>query len=75
LPRRAESQQLEPLFAWYDFRCLPLLESIAASDRPVLRRIADHPNTSVVSIPATLTNAWTDADTPEAASPFTSRRK
>lgn len=72
LPRVADSPRVEPLLAWYDFRCRPVLESMAISDRHALREISRHPKARVVAVPAAMADAWTDADTPQTAEPFLS---
>jgi len=73
LPRLADSPHVEPLLAWYDFRCLAPLESMAASGRRRLREIADHPQARMVTIPAALGDAFSDVDTPQAAPPSATR--
>ena len=70
LPRVANSSRVEPLLAWYDFRCRPVLESMALSDRHALQEISQHLKARVVTVPAALADAWSDADTPQAAAPF-----
>lgn len=67
LPRRSEDDPVEPLLAWYDFRCRETLELLATADTAALRRIAQHPKCRVALIPRALANAWQDADTPEQA--------
>ncbi len=70
LPRVADSPRVEPLLAWYDFRCRGVLESMAMSKRRSLWKISQHPKARVVTVPAALADAWHDADTPQAAGPF-----
>ncbi len=72
LPQITASKRVEPLLAWYDPHCRSAIEAIAASDCPAPRRLAQHPRAQVVAVPANLAEAWSDADTPEAAVPFTS---
>ncbi len=71
LPRMADSPQVEPLLAWYDFRCRGVLESMAMSNNHSLWKISRHPKVQVVTVPAALADAWGDADTPQEAVPFT----
>ena len=65
LPRVDHSAPVEPLLAWYDFRCRSVLESSAVTERRGLQELAGHPKARVVAVPAALANAWNDADTPQ----------
>lgn len=71
LPQLLASERVEPLLAWYDFRCRWAIEAIATSDCPAPRKLAQHPRARVITIPAGLAEAWRDADTPEDAEHFT----
>lgn len=71
LPQLVETGRVEPLLAWYDSRCLPVIEAIAASQCPAPRKLEQHPRVRVTTIPAGIAEAWRDADTPEAAEHFT----
>lgn len=71
LPRVLEGGAVEPLLAWYDFRCRKAIESIAAWSHSGLREISRHPKSRIVKVPVELVDAWKDADTPEAASRWT----
>jgi molybdopterin-guanine dinucleotide biosynthesis protein A len=64
LPRLADRPHVEPLLAWYDFRCHGPLESMAVAGCRKLRELAGHPQTRILTIPASLVDAWSDADTP-----------
>jgi len=67
LPQLPSSSHIEPLLAWYDFRCRPVLESMAASGCCKLKKITQHPKARVVTVSEALTEAWSDADMPQEA--------
>jgi len=55
---------LEPLLAWYDFRCRPLLEEIAASGSLRISRLAGQENIRHFQPPARLQDSWRNVNTP-----------
>ena len=63
LPQLDEDSPLEPLLAWYDSRCLPLLEKLAASGQPRLNRLAGQAGICVVQPPAHLCRSWRNVNT------------
>lgn len=65
LPRLDEDGPLEPLLAWYDSRCLPLLEKLAASGPPRLNRLAGQTGICVVQPPVHLRRSWQNVNTPD----------
>lgn len=65
LPDLRGQGQLEPLLAWYDFRCRPLLENIAASGSLRLNRLAEQEGICRVQPPAQLHGSWRNVNTPE----------
>jgi len=67
VPRTSQNHPVEPLLAWYDFRCRPVIESLAADGNVAPRRIAEHPKSHTPCIPPSIATAWKDADTPEEA--------
>lgn len=67
LPRVSESAPVEPLLAWYGFRCREIIEALAAAARPALRDVAKHPKCRAIVVPSLLARAWQDVDTPESA--------
>ncbi|MBN2529137.1 MAG: molybdopterin-guanine dinucleotide biosynthesis protein B [Deltaproteobacteria bacterium] len=60
LPVLKDGAPVEPLFAFYDYRCGPLMERL---DSP--RRIADVARTHMPVVPTTLSVAWTNVNSPE----------
>jgi molybdopterin-guanine dinucleotide biosynthesis protein MobB len=56
---------VEPLLAWYDFRCLPILEKLAIADNCSLQGLANHPKTKRAVVPLEWIYAWIDVDSPE----------
>jgi molybdopterin-guanine dinucleotide biosynthesis protein MobB len=65
LPRLANDRPLEPLLAWYDFRCRPLLENLAASGSLRLNRLAEQAGVCALRPPAELHGSWRNVNTPE----------
>jgi len=65
LPQLREDSPLEPLLAWYDFRCLPLLEELATSGPPRLNRLFGQAGVCVLQPPASLHRSWRNVNTPE----------
>ncbi len=56
---------VEPLLAWYDFRCRPLLEKLAMAGNCGLQGLASHPKAKRAVVPPELISAWEDVDSPE----------
>jgi molybdopterin-guanine dinucleotide biosynthesis protein MobB len=54
----------EPLLAWYDFRCRPLLENIAASGSLRISRLAEQTGVLRVQPPEHLHGSWRNVNTP-----------
>ncbi len=65
LPQLASDRPLEPLLAWYDFRCRPLLENLAASGSLRLNRLAQQDGICSLLPPAHLHHSWRNVNTPE----------
>jgi molybdopterin-guanine dinucleotide biosynthesis protein MobB len=65
LPQLTEGGCLEPLLAWYDFRCRPLLENLAASGSLRLNRLAEQAGVCALCPPAHLHGSWRNVNTPE----------
>lgn len=65
LPRLADDRPLEPLLAWYDFRCRPLLENLAASGSLRLNRLAEQVGVCALRPPAELHGSWRNVNTPD----------
>ncbi|MGX9727408.1 MAG: molybdopterin-guanine dinucleotide biosynthesis protein B [Candidatus Electronema sp. VV] len=65
LPDLGAGGRLEPLLAWYDFRCRPLLENIAASGSLRLHRLAEQEGICRAQPPAQLRGFWRNVNTPE----------
>jgi molybdopterin-guanine dinucleotide biosynthesis protein MobB len=64
LPDLRSDGHLEPLLAWYDFRCRPLLETIAASGFLRLSRLAEQPGVCHFQPPECLRGSWRNVNTP-----------
>jgi molybdenum cofactor guanylyltransferase len=62
LPRRSRSARCEPFPGLYDFRVLPILESVRGPSV-----LADHSKCVSPVIPASLQRAWRNVNTPAAA--------
>jgi molybdopterin-guanine dinucleotide biosynthesis protein MobB len=65
LPDLHGTGQLEPLLAWYDFRCRPLLENIAASGSLRLHALAEQEGMYRAQPPTHLHGSWRNVNTPE----------
>jgi molybdopterin-guanine dinucleotide biosynthesis protein MobB len=65
LPRLGQTQHVEPLLAWYDFRCRPLLENLAASGSLRLSRLTEAPGVCLREVPAHLHSSWRNVNSPE----------
>ena len=65
LPDLGAGGRLEPLLAWYDFRCRPMLENIAASGSLRLHRLAEQEGICRAQPPAQLRGSWQNVNTPE----------
>jgi molybdopterin-guanine dinucleotide biosynthesis protein MobB len=65
LPRLGPERPLEPLLAWYDFRCLPLLENLAASGSLRLSRLAEQQGVCIREVPRHLHASWRNVNHPE----------
>ena len=64
IPRVSERRPVEPLLAWYGFRCRDIIEALARAARFALRDVADHPKCRAISRPFRSACAWQDVDTP-----------
>ncbi|MCI5223507.1 MAG: molybdopterin-guanine dinucleotide biosynthesis protein B [Candidatus Electrothrix sp. AR4] len=64
LPDLLGDGHLEPLLAWYDFRCRPLLETIAASGSLRISRLADQDGICHFQPPGDLHGSWRNVNTP-----------
>mgnify|MGYP002064709933 CR=1 FL=1 len=65
LPQLAPDRPFEPLLAWYDFRCRPLLENLAASGSLHLNRLAEQSTVYTPQPPEELHGSWRNVNTPE----------
>ena len=65
LPDLNAGGRLEPLLAWYDFRCRALLENIAASGPLRLHRLAEQTTVLRAQPPLHLHGSWRNVNTPE----------
>jgi molybdopterin-guanine dinucleotide biosynthesis protein MobB len=65
LPDLERGGSLEPLLAWYDFRCRPLLENLAASGSLRLNKLAEQDGICALRPPDHLHGSWRNVNTPE----------
>lgn len=65
LPDLLGDGHLEPLLAWYDFRCRPQLESIIASGSLRISRLADQVGVRHFQPPEHLHSSWRNVNTPD----------
>jgi len=65
LPDLLGDGHLEPLLAWYDFRCRSQLEIIAASGSPKLSRLAHQRGICHAQPPEHLHRSWRNVNTPD----------
>lgn len=65
LPDLGNGGRLEPLLAWYDCSCRPLLEEIAASGSLRLHKLAEQEGVCRAMPPAALHGSWRNVNTPE----------
>lgn len=64
IPRVSERRPVEPLLAWYGFRCRDIIEALARAARPALRDVAKHPKCRAIVVPSAIAHVWQDVDTP-----------
>jgi len=64
LPKVGESEGVEPLLAYYNFRCRTLLEKQAAQDNYRLNDLASNTEVASPPVPPELISAWQNANTP-----------
>jgi molybdopterin-guanine dinucleotide biosynthesis protein A len=65
VPTAAASDRLEPLFSWYDFRAAPLFEEQLHRGNWRLSEAAAHHRLEHPVIPAGLSDAWVNINTPQ----------
>ncbi|MCI5141196.1 MAG: molybdopterin-guanine dinucleotide biosynthesis protein B [Candidatus Electrothrix sp. ATG1] len=69
LPDLLGDGHLEPLLAWYDFRCRPQLEQIAASGSLRVSRLAHQVGVCHFQPPEHLHGSWRNVNTPNQVTP------
>ncbi len=65
VPRLAEKEHCEPLFAWYDLRAAQIFEGQLYSGNLRIGTAAAHPKIDNPSIPASLCHAWQNFNSPD----------
>jgi len=65
LPQVGGPERVEPLLAYYNFRCRTLLEKQAARDNYHLNDLASNTKIASPPVPAELTAAWQNAYAPK----------
>lgn len=65
VPRLAEKDHCEPLFAWYDFRAVQLFENQLYSGNLRIGGAAAHPKIENPVIPESLCHAWQNFNSPD----------
>ena len=65
LPRNPESGRSEPLLAYYDYRCGPLLEDLIRSGSRKIRELAGEDMVLQPEIPVDLLGCWQNVNYPE----------
>ncbi|CAK8714283.1 Molybdopterin-guanine dinucleotide biosynthesis protein B [Candidatus Electrothrix aarhusensis] len=65
LPDLLGDGHLEPLLAWYDFRCRPQLETIAASGSLRISQLAHQIGVRHLQPPERLHSSWRNVNTPD----------
>lgn len=65
VPKNADSQQFEPLFAWYDFRAAQLFEEQLQVGNWRLGEAVAHPRIAHPLLPDDIASAWVNVNTPE----------
>jgi len=65
MPKIGESEGVEPLLAYYNFRFRTRLETQAAADNYRLNDLADNPEVATPPVPPELTAAWRNANSPQ----------
>jgi molybdopterin-guanine dinucleotide biosynthesis protein A len=63
LPTLGGSHRVEPLFAWYDFRMLPVMEKMAAAGGLSPRLTAEHEQVITPIPPSRLYPGWRNVNT------------
>lgn len=75
LPDLLGDGHLEPLLAWYDFRCRPQLETIAVSDSLKISRLANQVGIRHFQPPEHLHSSWHNVNTPDQMTGKNTRNK
>jgi molybdopterin-guanine dinucleotide biosynthesis protein A len=65
IPVNPENGHSEPLFAWYDFRCAPLLNDLLAGDTLKISSLCGRPGVHQPQIPLDLCSAWRNVNRAE----------
>jgi len=65
IPRNPLSGRSEPLLAWYDFRCLPLVEQLVADETARVSALCGLPGVWEPAIPDRLVNSWRNVNRAE----------
>ncbi len=71
LPRLTGSVGLEPLLAYYDFRCRVLLEDLARNGNFKPIDILSNSSVTVLDVPSDLAEAWKNVNTPDELGRYT----
>ena len=69
LPRNPITGRREPLLAWYDYRCGPLIEDVIASGGRKISALGNDELTGEPWIPADLAESWRNVNYPEEIGP------
>lgn len=64
LPDLHGDGKLEPLLAWYDFRCVRPLNALAAQGALRISALAGHPGVATPQPPSLLRGSWRNVNTP-----------
>lgn len=65
IPENPDTGKLEPLFAWYDYRCRPLVEDLIASGGRRISDLCSHSSIHRPQIPQSLIGCWRNINYPD----------
>lgn len=65
IPRNPHTGRSEPLLAWYDYRCAPLIDNMIASGKRKISELCNFELTAQPLIPEVLVVSWRNVNYPE----------
>jgi molybdopterin-guanine dinucleotide biosynthesis protein A len=75
VPRITEADFYEPLFAWYDFRAVPLFEQQLSRGNFRIDSVVSHGKITTPLVPGALRHHWQNVNTPEQLNLYRKKEK